>query len=404
MTDSEGSGASRTPDDGVALLAAVLGCPVAVTEDPAALAADLAGASAFDAALQPSLAPAALRQLMEDAEPGVVYELRDPLGVMLTLFRLGPAVAAIGPYTGASLHADEAESLLGRLGVPGSQLQPYRMYRARFALVDSEYVMRGAQALLHAVRGSGVAVEFRRIDAAATPRTLRPAAVPHSASLAAIEDRYAVERDYMDAVTRGDFRDASAALGRMAAIPQHPGYLNTPYLGATIMRILTRVAALEGGLPPVSVDAISQTYAQRLHSSGHNPDRAHTQRAVAAMAADFCRAVARHRQRPYSRLVRRVVDEIELHLSDHVSPPELAARLGVSPSHLARRFKAETGHTIAQYAALERTHRAAHLLTTTDQPVRDIAAYVGYPDANYFVKAFRATHGMTPTQFRALPS
>ena len=122
------------------------------------------------------------------------------------------------------------------------------------------------------------------------------------------------------------------------------------------------------------------------------------------MAADFCRAVARHRQRPHSRLVRRVVDEIELHLSDHVSPPELAARLGVSPSHLARRFKAETGHTIAQYATLERTHRAAHLLTSTDQPVRDIAAYVGYPDANYFAKAFRATHDITPTQFRALPS
>jgi AraC-like DNA-binding protein len=34
--------------------------------------------------------------------------------------------------------------------------------------------------------------------------------------------------------------------------------------------------------------------------------------------------------------------------------------------------------------------------------VRDIAMFVGYDDANYFVKVFRAEYGMTPTAYRDL--
>ena len=99
-------------------------------------------------------------------------------------------------------------------------------------------------------------------------------------------------------------------------------------------------------------------------------------------------------------MVRRVSDEIDLHLSRHVSTPEFAERLGVSASTLARRFKAATGMTIAAYAARQRAERAARLLTTTTQSVQAIALFVGFEDANYFVKVFRAAHGMTPSAYR----
>ena len=51
-------------------------------------------------------------------------------------------------------------------------------------------------------------------------------------------------------------------------------------------------------------------------------------------------------------------------------------------------------------AAYER-EQAARLLRETDLFVSEISAYVGYPDNNYFAKAFKAQYGTTPSVWRA---
>ena len=55
---------------------------------------------------------------------------------------------------------------------------------------------------------------------------------------------------------------------------------------------------------------------------------------------------------------------------------------------------------MAAYVAAQRTERAARMLSTTRESVQDIALFVGYEDANYFVKVFRAAYGMTPSAYR----
>lgn len=381
-------------------LQTMLGCPVELTVEPRAFFREFERSNCFNPALQPAFTAAYLANLAARADRRIVHELQEPLGLMLTLFWMGDALAVVGPYTGQAVQPGDAEALLGRLKIAGSQLPAYRLYRARFAIVDSEYAMRGAVALLEAAGLDASAVGFERVSAGGGPISPGADEPPHSAPYVAIDARYAIEREFMQAVTDGNERRALAALHRMEGIPAPPNYLNTPYLGVTILRIMSRVAAQQGGLPPVAIDAISQTYAQRLHRSGHTPDPTRAMQDAVAMIAEFCRQVRRHRQRPYSRLVRQVMDEIELHLSHAVSTGELAQRLHISESHLARQFKAETGHTISEHIAAERAARAAHLLATTDQPVRDIAAYVGYLDANYFVKVFRSVYQVTPTQYR----
>ena len=44
--------------------------------------------------------------------------------------------------------------------------------------------------------------------------------------------------------------------------------------------------------------------------------------------------------------------------------------------------------------------RAKELLSTTDVKVGDVATRVGYPDTNYFSKAFRNYTGVTPKEWR----
>jgi two-component system response regulator YesN len=47
-----------------------------------------------------------------------------------------------------------------------------------------------------------------------------------------------------------------------------------------------------------------------------------------------------------------------------------------------------------------RMERAAELLTSTDLPVREVAARVGYRQPAQFAKAFARRHGVAPTEYR----
>lgn len=61
----------------------------------------------------------------------------------------------------------------------------------------------------------------------------------------------------------------------------------------------------------------------------------------------------------------------------------------------------KVGQTVSQYIRALRCEQAARLLRETDLFVSEISAYVGYPDNNYFAKAFKAQYGTTPSVWRA---
>lgn len=384
-----------------AVLAEVLSCPVVLTAEIPGALTDFETAHCLDSRFQPALTATALRAFVREMEPQVVHEISEPLGMAVALVHWDEQLLLIGPYTHEPMHPGVAEEVMSRLGIPSAHLRLYKLYRTRYPIVDAEYVYRGAAGLLRAAGREDLLGSLHQVKAEGGTMAPGRGEAPQSAPFTVIDERYRLEREFMDAVAEGSTEHAMASLQRLAGMPQTMNYLGTPFLGATILRIMARVAAQRGGLPPVTIDAISQEYAQRLHRIGHTADPRRTAVFITQMVKDFCRHVRRHHQRGYSQLVRQVTDEIDLHLSHHVSTPELAERLGVSASTLARRFKAETGMTVAAYVARQRAERAARLLATTAQPVHDIAQFVGYDDANYFVKVFRAAHGISPTAYRA---
>ena len=72
----------------------------------------------------------------------------------------------------------------------------------------------------------------------------------------------------------------------------------------------------------------------------------------------------------------------------------------MAPNYLSKQFKEETGRTISDTIRQLRCGQAARLLRETDTPIAEISAYVGYPDSNYFIKVFKKTLGMTPSESR----
>jgi AraC family transcriptional regulator, L-rhamnose operon transcriptional activator RhaR len=82
------------------------------------------------------------------------------------------------------------------------------------------------------------------------------------------------------------------------------------------------------------------------------------------------------------------------------SLPELSARLAITPPALVRRFHAVAGLPPMAYVARRRLELATGWLTNSDLSIGEIGNRVGWPDANYFTRRFRAMFGMSPTTYR----
>jgi AraC-like DNA-binding protein len=82
---------------------------------------------------------------------------------------------------------------------------------------------------------------------------------------------------------------------------------------------------------------------------------------------------------------------------------ELARAVGVSPTHLCRRFKQETGLTLSAYRLRQRIEQAKALLADRQRQVCEVAFAVGFGSAAHFNRVFRRVVGCAPSQYR-LPS
>jgi AraC-like DNA-binding protein len=78
----------------------------------------------------------------------------------------------------------------------------------------------------------------------------------------------------------------------------------------------------------------------------------------------------------------------------------LAARVGLSRTGLAERFRAAMGDTPLHYLRTVRMQHAMRLLSDTTHSLEQVARAVGYQDAFSFSKVFKKSVGVSPRDFR----
>jgi len=71
-----------------------------------------------------------------------------------------------------------------------------------------------------------------------------------------------------------------------------------------------------------------------------------------------------------------------------------------SRSHFHALFKEETGETFVSYLSSLRCARAAELLSTSDEPIVEIAMESGFNNLSHFYHVFKRSYGMAPRQYR----
>jgi len=105
-------------------------------------------------------------------------------------------------------------------------------------------------------------------------------------------------------------------------------------------------------------------------------------------------ATAHTRQRVVSRAREALVED------PHTGVLELARRAAVSPHHLSRIFRAETGETISRYRNRLRVRLALERLASGEPCLARLAADLGFADQAHLARVVRRELGATPSLLR----
>jgi len=103
---------------------------------------------------------------------------------------------------------------------------------------------------------------------------------------------------------------------------------------------------------------------------------------------------SRHRMR--NPTVIEAISIMSDNIEDPMSPPEIAARLGISTRQLERLFSRSLGASPSRYYRDMRLDRARNLLVQSERSIMDIALACGFNSASHFAKAFRDHFGKSP--------
>ncbi len=102
-----------------------------------------------------------------------------------------------------------------------------------------------------------------------------------------------------------------------------------------------------------------------------------------------------------NRLIEAILRELNKNYSGEVTLGDTARRHCISPAHLSRTFKRETGMNFNEYLSLLRLKKAEQLLKEEPHlPIGEIAFSCGFNDSNYFSEKFHAAHNCSPSAFR----
>jgi AraC family transcriptional activator of pobA len=100
------------------------------------------------------------------------------------------------------------------------------------------------------------------------------------------------------------------------------------------------------------------------------------------------------------KLVARYTKLMENEFRKGLGVGDIAASLGVTPTHLTRCCRQTCGLSAIEILQDRRIFEARKLLSETDMPVGAIGGSIGFASPAYFTRAFQNQTGLSPTAFR----
>lgn len=354
---------------------------------------------------QPSQGKAAagnLSQLIADTPYQTILHIVDDFRLHKLLFFVENIPVILGPFCPLVFSQREAGIILEENSMTGTPAMECLSYVSSYPFLPKKSAVNIVRTILHSVYPGEDDRPVKSITAKTVEaETYRKDRARRDHYAIRLEHRHACEKRFREYIVDGNQRAALAELTKMekdvSYLKRIGSTLENEKIGAAITRTTARLAAMDGGLPSVAADEISNQNTKETMAARTVDEIA---RAKEHMIRAYCIAVRKYRNESYSVFVQSVLYGIEHNYASDLNLNDIARELAVSKNHLINRFRKEVSVTPMQYLINLRLKHAASLLTECDLRVQDVSSAVGIPDANYFTKLFKRAYGKTPIRYR----
>ncbi len=217
----------------------------------------------------------------------------------------------------------------------------------------------------------------------------------------AIHNTIALEQTIMSFVRHGDTTSLKEWIKKAPAVRSGiMSYDTLRQLKNTFIVTTTLVsrAAIRGGMDIDDALSLSDAYIQKselLYSFESIENLQYH------MVLDYATRVEKIRiGKTPTKLLTNIANYVQKHLSEPVDINALAKAMFISRTHLAVKFKKETGMTLTDFILKEKVEEGKRLLRYTDKSISSIAIYLGFSSQSHFTNVFKKYTKFTPNEYR----
>lgn len=96
-----------------------------------------------------------------------------------------------------------------------------------------------------------------------------------------------------------------------------------------------------------------------------------------------------------------VLNYVHIHYAESLTLERVARQFGVSPTHVTRTFREQTGWSFLEYLHYIRIESACVMLLHTNMSITEIGLQVGFESFRSFSRVFREIKGAAPREYRS---
>ena len=343
-----------------------------------------------------------------------IYHFTDPLGIRVSLVRIGDELCLLGPYVTETLSTSELKKRFSEIRLDEKYLQAFQSYVITQPFLIKDSILTATHTLLQGVVGlnshalvyyvdlNESAFTRLRAEAAGTPVSSMPQQVYEN--IVSVNENvslfYQLETTLAEQMINGQTHTAIATLDRINALHRHSPQeesLDAVRLDSAVLCAQMRQTAIRAGVLPTVAEIKTRYFLSLIRTVATLEEAEHVRR---VMLAQFCDIIRKERLGSLSPKIRQIVQFVMADLSGDLSVDILAAQVDLSPNYLSACFKKEMGQSLSSFIRDKRLESAAHFLSFTNMPIHDISVCVGITDFSYFTKIFREKYGETPSVYR----
>ena len=346
-----------------------------------------------------------LSSFIKDIKENTYYELIDNLNQRLFIFKFEGAVFFVGPYLKRFLSETEITKIGAQNLIPFSLLESLKMQYFDLPVRDSYHIEQTLNSLINAIDAKNEhAYVYQKVDHFKDNKERITKRQFQEGDLAerAIYEKYEIENNLLYQVEHGRVEEIKLGLENISSVFQEDYltkfYTANPQAAMASYRTLLRKSAEKSGLPVPIIDRIISKHTQIMLASSPNEQF----KCLGALALELTSEVRDYlvNTKCESPLIKDVCEYLFIHYNQAINLEKLTVKFSVSKFYLSHLFKKETGKSIGAYLEDIRMLRAKELLHDNAFSISEVASLVGFPDNNYFTKAFKKKTGLTPSKYR----